>query len=84
LTAGAPFQATALAAQEKWEPRYRFDIAKERRNNLVGPVTVQVELKIAGVWQTVCTDTLHFGSTPIHLTPLTGPGMKRNPVYTRR
>jgi hypothetical protein len=40
--------------------------------------------KIAGVWQTVCTNTLQFGSQPIHLRPLLGPGTMHNPVYTRR
>lgn len=83
LTAGALFRATALAPQKKWEPCYRFDIPKERRSNLVGPVPVQVDLKIAGVWQPVCTDTLQFGSRPLHLRPLMGSVM-RIPVYTRR
>jgi hypothetical protein len=83
FTAGAPFQGMALTALEKWEPCYKFEIPKERRDKLVGSVLVQVDLKIKGKWQTVCTDTLHFGSEPVHLRPLIAPVM-RIPVYTRR
>ena len=83
LTTGAPFRGMALVPLQKWEPCYKFGIPKERREDLVGPVSVQVDLKIAGVWQKVCTDTLQFGTQPIHLRPLLGTVM-RIPVYTRR
>jgi hypothetical protein len=83
LTTGSPFRALALAPQQLWGPSYKFGIEKEHRDKLVGPVTVHVELKIKDKWKTVCTDTLQFGSQPIHLRPLIGPVMTI-PVYTRR
>jgi hypothetical protein len=83
LTTGAPFRGTALMPLQKWEPCYKFGIPKERRQDLVGPVRVHVDLKIDGLWQTVCTDTLQFGSAPIHLEPMLGK-FRRIPVYTRR
>jgi hypothetical protein len=52
-------------------------------NTLVGPVTIEVELKIKDKWRTVCTETLQFGSHPFHLRPLMGPVMSI-PVDTTR
>ena len=83
LTTGSPFGALALAPQQLWAPCYKFGIPKERRDNLVGPVTIQVELKTNDGWKTVCTDTLQFGSDPFHLRALMAPVMSI-PVYTRR
>jgi hypothetical protein len=83
LTTGSPFRALALAPKQLWAPCYKFNIPKERRVNLVGPVTVQVELKIKDKWKSACTETLQFGSHPIHLRPLMGEVMSI-PVYTRR
>ena len=83
LTTGSPFRALALAPEQLWAPCYKFGIPKERRDNLVGPVTIQVELKTNDGWKTVCTDTLQFGSDPFHLRALMAPVMSI-PVYTRR
>ena len=83
LTSGTPFRGLALASQQVWAPSYKFGIEKEHRDKLVGPVMVLVELKIKDKWKTVCTETLQFGSHPLHLRPLMGPVMSI-PVYTRR
>ena len=83
LTSGTPFRGLALASQQVWAPSYKFGIEKEHRDKLVGPVIVLVELKIKDKWKTVCTETLQFGSHPLHLRPLMGPVMSI-PVYTRR
>jgi hypothetical protein len=83
LTTGSPFRALALGPQQLWAPCYKFAIPKDRRDELVGPVTIQIELKTNDKWKTVCTDTLQFGSHPFHLRPLMAPVMII-PVYTRR
>jgi hypothetical protein len=86
LSLGGPFQGISLIAEERWACYYNFHIPAPQRELLVGSVEIGVEVKYAGTkkWCSAITETLEFGSHPLHVRPInSGVGSESICVYSK-
>ena len=85
LSSGSPFRSFGLTKSQEWISSYRFGLASESLQELVGEVGVSVQISTSDdpEWTTVFHESLSFGKFPFHLRPMIG-SAQPIPVYTRR